>query len=122
MTADIEQLKHRARQRLRSTFAISGFAPDKVFIVDLDGFRPIHEDATNVARFLHITHPGKRIIYRDQDGEWGEMIHNAGTFLGFEFHAEPAHLSKLAKLGCVDSANIAGSENNWTQPHFIVAA
>jgi len=118
MTADIEQLKHRARQRLRSTFSISGFEPDKVFIVDLDGFVSITNDAENVTRFLNICHPGKRIVYRDSLGEWGEILHNDGAFLGFATHDEPACLSKLAKLGCVEASNIAGARNSWITAEF----
>ena len=121
MTTDIEQLKHRARQRLRSTFAISGFEDDKVFIVDLDGLCSVTNDAEQVVRFLNISHPNKRVIYRDSAGDWGELRHTGGVFIGFQAHSEPAclsKLSKLAKLGCVEAAAIAGRNNNWITAEF----
>jgi hypothetical protein len=51
-----------------------------VFIADLDNGKTVTNSAEQVCMELG-QHP--RIIYRDTDGEWGELKHRNGHFCGF---------------------------------------
>lgn len=55
-----------------------------VFIVDLDGKRSVTNDAEKVVQYFHKIIPQKRIMYRDTQGRWDELLHDKhGNFLGF---------------------------------------
>jgi hypothetical protein len=61
----------------------------KVFIVDLDVGKSITNDAENVVEQVAKEYPGHRIIYRDTQGQWDELVHNDGEFVGFApYHEE----------------------------------
>jgi hypothetical protein len=58
---------------------------DVIYIVDLDiGNMSVTNDAESVCIELTSRYGiNKRIIYRDSNGDWAEMIHRNGEFLRF---------------------------------------
>lgn len=54
-----------------------------VWIIDLDGGYSVTNDADKVCRELNERYPGYRIIYRDTMGNWDELEHKNGQFLGY---------------------------------------
>jgi hypothetical protein len=60
-----------------------------ICVVDLDVGRSVTNDAENVVADLARIVPGglkdKRIIYRDSEGTWDEMLLMGGEFAGFRF-------------------------------------
>lgn len=68
----------------RSVFQVVRIEPDRVFIVDMDdGGLSVTNDAEAVCEQLHRTYGNRRIIYRDSDHRWDELVHKAGRFQGF---------------------------------------
>lgn len=67
----------------RSTFGVARITADRVFIVDHDVGMSVTNDAENVVMDVFERHPDKRIIYRDTEGDWGELNHADGVFTGF---------------------------------------
>jgi hypothetical protein len=66
------------------SWSIHKVTPEIVFIVDDDlGGCSVTNAARRVVDVLSWTHPGKRVVYRDSEGRWDEMIHNGGEFLRF---------------------------------------
>lgn len=58
--------------------------PNIVFIRDLNlGNRSVTNDAENVVKEINTLFPGKRIIYKDSNGDWDELLHTDGRFEGF---------------------------------------
>lgn len=58
--------------------------PPMVWIVDGDGGpKSITNDAEAVCSVLHRSYPNHRIIYRDSSGDWDELAHDRGWFIGF---------------------------------------
>ena len=51
-----------------------------VWIEDCDGHVSVTNDAEAVCRHLQHDFPGYRIIYRDTDGNWDELVHRDGVF------------------------------------------
>ena len=39
----------------------------------------------NVVAAVAAEYPGRRIIYRDTEGIWDELVHKNGTFVDFRF-------------------------------------
>ena len=63
-----------------------------VWITDDGGVRSVTNDAEGVVSHLHRRFPGYRIIYRDSEGKWDELVHdNKGAFTGYRAgrHLEP---------------------------------
>lgn len=59
-------------------------SPPMVWIVDLDaGRRSVTNDAEAVCTLLQRSYPNHRIIYRDSSGDWDELAHDRGWFIGF---------------------------------------
>ncbi len=55
-----------------------------VYIVDMDfGGKSVTNDAEAVCAEIAKEYPNHRIIYRDSDCEWSEMVHNKGQFILF---------------------------------------
>jgi hypothetical protein len=59
--------------------------PNVVHIVDLGVGRSVTNDAENVVEEVNRQYPARRIIYRDTDGQWDELVHNNGVFVDFKF-------------------------------------
>jgi hypothetical protein len=59
--------------------------PPMVWIVDTDqlGKRSVTNDAEAVCAAVNRAYPAHRIIYRDSDGNWDELAHDRGWFIGF---------------------------------------
>lgn len=54
-----------------------------IYIVDQDLGRTVTNDAANVCRELHAQYADYRIIYRDTEGNWDELLHDKGKHTGF---------------------------------------
>ena len=67
----------------RAAFSLDHVAGNIVFIVDNDGPVSVTNDAEAVCRFLDDHYPSHRIVYRDTQGDWDELLHNNGVFTGF---------------------------------------
>lgn len=71
----------------RSDFTIVGSGSvgrGYVKLIDNDGRVSVTNDAENVVRQIaKIFGADRAIYYRDTDGNWGELKHNAGQFTGF---------------------------------------
>lgn len=62
-----------------------GFAQTMLWITDLNGPKSITNDAEQVVAELTSSFgKDKRIIYRDTQGEWWELIHRNGEFAGYQ--------------------------------------
>jgi len=54
------------------------------FIVDLNqGRKSVTNDAEWVVERVLEKFPTNRIVYRDSQGDWDELLHNNGEFTGF---------------------------------------
>jgi hypothetical protein len=76
---------------LRASYSIDRIEPDyarihkgTVFIVDNDDGMSITNDAENVVKDVLAKYPNHRIIYRDTDGNWDELMYSQGEFSGFK--------------------------------------
>jgi len=59
-------------------------SPPMVWILDQDrGSKSVTNDADAVCIILHHSYPNHRIIYRDSSGDWDELAHDRGWFIGF---------------------------------------
>lgn len=80
----------------RSSFSVFHVNHDKVFIVDQDVGMSVTNDAENVVAFVYDRHPGRRIIYRDTNGDWDELLHQDGKFCGFKAYGEALPNARIA--------------------------
>lgn len=70
---------------MNSDFKIISVLPDKIFLEDLNlGRMSVTNDADDVCERIARQHPGRRIIYKDSEGQWDEMIHAYGKFKSFK--------------------------------------
>jgi hypothetical protein len=72
----------------KATFSVAHVAHDRVFIIDHDIGRSVTNDAEAVVEAVLRVFPSKRIIYRDTDGRWDELVHAKGGFVGFSPYSE----------------------------------
>lgn len=78
---------------MRSRFYVQEVTDDAVYIVDLAnecGTMSVTNDAENVVANIAQEYSNKRIIYRDTDGQWDELVHDNGRFLRFAPGRAPA--------------------------------
>jgi hypothetical protein len=69
---------------LVSDFEVVQVTDEAVWIIDLDrGGASVTNDADRVVEDLAAKYGARRIIYRDSIGNWDELRHEAGRFLGF---------------------------------------
>lgn len=65
-------------------YAIVKTTPDIVFIKDLDlGGKSVTNNAEFVVAQIHEQHPHRRVVYKDSNGDWDELVHDEGVFLHF---------------------------------------
>lgn len=76
---------------LRASYSIDRVVPDPsktssgmVFIVDNDVGMTITNDAENVVIDVLKSYPNHRIIYRDTNHQWDELLHWNGEFVNFK--------------------------------------
>lgn len=75
------------KQKSRSDWALHGINAHQrvVFIVDRNtGRKSITNDAENVVYDVNVAFPGWRIIYRDTQDRWDELVHTDGVFVSFK--------------------------------------
>lgn len=71
---------------MKAQYLIQKVTEDCVYIVDRCnelGSMSITNDAEAVTAHLYRLYSGKRIIYRDTEGNWDELCHTDGVFTGF---------------------------------------
>jgi hypothetical protein len=70
--------------KIRSNFTIVQIVFGAVFLVDnCDDQMSVTNDAENVVHYVLSIYPKRRIIYRDTDGNWDELVHNGIDFTNF---------------------------------------
>jgi hypothetical protein len=74
--------------KVRCSFGVGADTDTKTFLIDLDSGVTITNDAENLCEFMHYAHPGKRVIYRDTDGLWNELVHVDGKFSNYAPYKE----------------------------------
>lgn len=67
----------------RSSYEVTKVTTDTVFLVDLNVGKSVTNDAENVVAEILTEYGNKRIIYRDSDGHWDELVHNGSKFTNF---------------------------------------
>jgi hypothetical protein len=82
---------------MRASYHVVRVTDDIVFIADDDIGMSVTNDAEAVVEDVFRKFPGRmstgrRIVYRDTMGDWGELQHHCGTFTEFGPHAGPGQL------------------------------
>jgi len=69
-------------------YIVARFDPEgnTVYIIDIDAGVSVTNDAENVVRSMHNDYKNARVVYKDTMGEWGELHHLNGDFIGFGPH------------------------------------
>lgn len=82
---EVQAHESTTMNRFRATYSyVNGPRPDEaVFIVDENVGRSVTNDAENVVADVLKLHPGRRIFYRDSEGQWDELKHDGRQFVGF---------------------------------------
>lgn len=98
---------------LRANFWIETL-PGFVLLEDRGTGMSLTNDAANVVAHLAacgvLTGP-RRILYRDTDGTWDEMLHAAGRFTGFAPVGARTREDALVKVGVALRARNGGEGN-----------
>jgi len=71
------------RTNRRSSYYVDRVTDDAVYIIDMDQGKSVTNDAENVVLDIYLEYGNRRIIYKDTDGRWDELLHDKGTFTGF---------------------------------------
>lgn len=88
------------RTKHSAEYSIVADQPGVLAIVDADnGRRSITNDAAVVVRELMPNLSDKRLIYRDTDGRWDEILHAAGEFVGFKHIGADSLHAALCMVG-----------------------
>lgn len=78
-------MSNTALAQLRCRFTVRRFTGEIVWITDDNtGRMSVTNDAEAVCKFLDKEYGGRRIICRDSDGNWDELLHKDGRFAGFK--------------------------------------
>lgn len=79
----------------RAQYDIVKETTDTVFIEDVGHTHTmsVTNDAEAVVYNLFNQFGNKRIIYKDSDGRWDELLHNEGQFTGFAPYTLPGKVS-----------------------------
>ena len=75
--------------KVRSDFTVIRVQERIVFIVDNDNGLSVTNDAEAVVDHLNDIYPSFRVVYRDTDGNWDELVHVDGVFKRYApYHGE----------------------------------
>lgn len=76
---------------LRCEFSVARVMEGTIYLTDSDnpGTVSMTNDAESVCRWAHSQYPGKRVMYRDSDGVWDQMVHVDGIFMKFQMGNSP---------------------------------
>jgi hypothetical protein len=75
----------------QSNFEVIGITDRVVYLEDLDqGGKSVTNDAERVYAWCQHHYPGKKVVYRDSEGEWAQMFMEQGiSWVKFEpWHGE----------------------------------
>lgn len=78
---------------MRSRFMVQDVTNEAVYIVDLAnecGTMSVTNDAENVVAMVAEHYRNRRIMYRDTNGQWDELVHDNGRFIRFAPGNAPA--------------------------------
>jgi len=68
----------------RANYILVGTNDTTVYIADLNlSAMSVTNDAEAVVAEIVPRFKGKRIVYKDSDGNWDELVHNGREFTGF---------------------------------------
>lgn len=78
-----------ARALNRAVYEVVKVAPDCVWIEDCSrdsqlAVKSVTNDAEHVCEELFARYGQRRFLYRDTDGNWDELVHEAGKFTEFK--------------------------------------
>lgn len=65
-------------------FGVIGQFDGIVFLADYDGPKSMTNAAEHIVKWANEKWPGTRVVYRDTEGDWGELINADGEFVGFD--------------------------------------
>ena len=68
---------------MKASYTVVGSNDTTVYIADLDIGMSVTNDAEAVVAELIPRFEGKRIVYKDTDGRWDELIHDGNQFIDF---------------------------------------
>ncbi len=78
------QLERMLNNSRRSQYQIVRQTSEIVWIEDLGVGKTVTNDAEAVCAELFNEVGNKRIIYKDTDGNWDELLHDKGYFTGYK--------------------------------------
>jgi len=67
----------------RASYIYVGSNDTTVYISDLNIGMSVTNDAERVVEEIIPRFKGKRIVYKDTDGRWDELVHDGHQFTGF---------------------------------------
>jgi hypothetical protein len=77
---------------MRAHVIVLKVTDDFIYLADEnDGAMSITNDAEAVVMWANKLYPNRRIIYRDTEGYWDELVHEDGVFKHFEFGFRDFH-------------------------------
>jgi hypothetical protein len=79
--------------KMRAHVIVLKVTDDFIYLADEnDGAMSITNDAEAVVMWANRLYPNRRIIYRDTEGYWDELVHEDGVFKYFEIGTGPDYL------------------------------
>lgn len=75
----------------RSQYEVARLESQRVFIIDkcIPGALSVTNDAENVVSDVLKIFGELRIVYRDSQGSWDELLHDGVKFIGFAPYGDP---------------------------------
>jgi hypothetical protein len=77
---------------MKASYLYVGSNDTTVYIADMNIGMSITNDAEAVVAKLLPKIKGKRIVYKDTEGSWDELVHNGREFIGFARSEAPEGL------------------------------
>jgi len=83
---------HNHAQDAHADWMAVNITDDKIYIHDIGHMYKLSvtNDAENVVYKIVNKYGDKRIIYRDSDGRWDELLHDGDQFTGYAPYTEEA--------------------------------
>lgn len=67
------------------SYSVRKVTDDIVYIVDNDDGMSVTNMAEHVVFEVNKHYPNRRIVYKDTEGHWDELLHEHGVFKGFKY-------------------------------------
>ena len=99
---------------MNASYRVAKVTPTKVFLIDNDdGHMSVTNDAEEVVAATIKAYANRRIIYRDTCGNWDELVHARGSFVGFASYTEHDMPNDQAQRAPGKRASIAEKGNEY---------